>query len=266
MLCLYCLDELGPHNVSWAHVFPDALGGRLQSDKICCHPCNNSFSAVESTCAAILAPVGAMMKARRGDGRPVEAEFEHDGRLFRAGDGGMFEEAPPPTDRGRRWELPASDDRQVSMAVTILRQRRLPPEALIDGRVQIIDGGPEPAPLGLTNPQAGVTTNMEWGFPAASRLQLKIACDLLAHSRPDLARTHSLGAAARFARHGLGDFRVSFDSSTEGSRLPEVQAPYRHMIEVWTRRGCVHVRLGLFTELRFVSTLTTDWNGPSFRI
>jgi len=266
MLCLYCPDELGAHNLSWAHVFPEALGGRLLSEKICCDPCNHSFTEIESPCAAVLAPVAAMMKARRGDGRPVQAEFEHDGRRFRAGDGGMYEEAPAPTDKGRRWALPASDDRQVSLLMTMLRQRQLPPEAIVDGRVQVVDAPPEPDPSGLTNPDAGVTTNMEWGFPEADRLQFKIACDLLAHSRPDVARLSCLQQAATFARHGLGNVRISFDSTTEGSKLVEVQAPYRHVIEVWTRGRCLYARLGLFTELRFVTTLTTAWDGPPLRI
>jgi len=266
MLCLYCPDELGPHNRSLAHVIPDALGGRLQSDEICCHPCNNSFTAIESPSIAVIAPVSAMMKARRGDGSPIEAEFEHDGRRFRVADGGMFEEAPPPTDRGRQWAIPANDDRQVSMVTTMLKQRRLPPEAIIDGRLAVRDAPAEPDPHGLTNPDAGVTRNMEWGFPATKRLQFKIACDLLAHSRPDLARSNILRPAWVYARHGIGDFHVPFDSSTTGSGLDEVSAAYRHVIEIWTRGSSLHARLGLFTELRFVATLTTCWDGPAFRI
>jgi len=266
MRCLYCPDELGPHNRTWAHAFPDGLGGRLLSDAICCHPCNTSFTSIESPCIVGLAPLGAMAKARRGDGTPIVATFEHEGRRFRVADGGMFEEAPPPTENGRKWALPASENRQVTLVMTMLRQRRLPPEAIIDGRCPIVDGPSEPDPHGLTNPEAGVPTNMEWGYPAAKRLQFKIACDLLAHSRPDVARSDTLRPAWAYARHGVGDFHVPFDSSTEGSRLDEVASPYRHVIDVWTHGRSLHARLGLFTELRFVGTLTSTWDGPSLRI
>lgn len=265
MRCLYCKDELGPNNRSFAHVFSNGLGGRLQSDKLCCHDCNTSFTEIESTCIRAMAPVGAMMKARRGDGEPIQAVFEHDGRRFRLGDGGMFEEAPPPTAKGQKWSLPADEERQVTQVVTMLRQRRLPPEALTDGTMLLVDAPPEPTPEGLANPDAGVVVNMEWDYPHARRLQFKFACDLIAYLEPELARSERLRAAAEFARHGRGDFRVSFDASTAGSFLPEVDAPYGHVIEVWTRRACVHTRIGLFTELRFVGTLTSSWDGPSFR-
>jgi hypothetical protein len=206
------------------------------------------------------------MKARRGDGRPIEASFEIDGRRFRIGEGGMFEEAPPPTDRGTRWPLPAHDDRQVSIVVAMLKQRRLPPEAIIDGHFEVVDAPPEPDPQGLADPQAPVSMGMEWNYPAARRLQFKMACDLLAHSRPEFARAEKLRPARDFARHGVGDFRLAFDASTDASRLPEVSAPYRHVLEVWTHRRVLHTRFALFSELRFVGTLTTHWDGPPFRI
>lgn len=265
MRCLYCPDELGPDNRSFAHVFPNGIGGRLRSDGICCHSCNNSFTEIESQCLRALAPVGAMMKARRGDGQPIETVFDHDGRRFRVSNGGMFEEAPPPSDKGRKWELPADESRQVTQVVTMLQQRRMPPEAIIDGTLLLVDAPPAPTPGGLSHPELGVTVNMEWDYPAARRLQFKIACDLVAYSMPDVARSDRLRPAVEFARHGVGDYRVAFDASTQGTRLPEVAAPYRHVIEVWTHGTCVHTRIGLFTELRFVGTLTSSWDGPQFR-
>jgi hypothetical protein len=266
MICLYCLDALGPHNKSWAHVFTHALGGRLVSDKICCKGCNHSFTAIEAPCVETLAPVGGMLDARKGDGTAIETNFEHEGRLFRARDGGMFEEAPAPSDRGRRWALPADEGRQVDVMIQMLRQRRLPPEALRDGRVKIVDAPAEDEPTELRDPNAGVSTPMEWGRPASKRMHVKIACDLLAYVDADLARRNSLGSARGYARHGTGDLHIPADSDTEGSGLPEIDAPYRHVIDVWTNRRSLHARLGLFTELRFATTLTNEWDGPPFRI
>lgn len=266
MRCLYCPEELGPHNKTWAHVFADALGGRLRSDQICCNDCNVSFSKVETPCVEVLAPVGAMLGARKGDGKPIETTFEHDGGTFRAKECGIFEEAPPPTDRGRRWALPADHNSQVELVIRLLRQRRLPPEALRDGRLRLADAPAEVDPEGLRNPDAGVSRPMEWGFPAAKRMHVKIACDLLAHSRADVARRDCLRPAWAYARHAIGDPNVPADSSTAGSGLPEVGAPYRHAIDIWTSRTSLHARLGLFTELRFVATLTNEWDGPRFRL
>lgn|GEM_PF-5624640 len=266
MRCLYCPAELGAHNETLAHVFADALGGKLCSPEVCCASCNNSFTGVESRCVNALAVVGALLGARKGDGTPIEASFEHEGRRFRARAGSMLEEAPPPTDKGRRWPLPADGRKQVDQVIRALRERKLPPEALNDGRMSLADAADDEEPEGLRDANAGVSTPMEWGFAEAKRMQIKIACELLAHSRADVARNESLREACAYARNGRGDWHVPFDSSTSGSGLPEVAAPYRHAVDVWTNNRCLHSRLTLFTELRFVATLTSAWEGPSLQL
>jgi hypothetical protein len=267
MLCLYCAAPLVPANESLAHVVPESLGGRLAGRAICCATCNNGFSPLESICALRLAGPSGVIGACKGDGTPISGVVELDGSMFQAESGGMYEEAPPPKDRGRVWPLPARADRQVTLVAAMLRQRRLPPRAIVDGRFALQDAlaTDEPPPR-LANPGAGVPIAMEWGDLDTSRVMVKSACELLAYSSPALARLPCLASALRFARYGLGRFHVAIDTSTQGSELPHIDAPYVHSLDVWTRREALYYRFGLFSELRFVGALTSRWSGPPLRL
>lgn len=200
LLCFYCAAPLTEANRSLAHVVPNSLGGRLASFEICCASCNNSFTSIESECAARLAAPGATLGARKGDGKAISATIHVDGAKFRASGSAMHEEAPPPSENGRVWALPAELESQISWLAVALRQHKLPPEALLDGTLRIVDAPPEPDPPGLTNPDAGVGIEMSWGDPLTKRLMVKCACELLAHAKPDLARAAELRATRRHPR------------------------------------------------------------------
>lgn len=71
--------------------------------------------------------------------------------------------------------------------------------------------------------------------------------------------------ARRFARYDEGDFFAGVDTETAGSRLPLVDAPYVHAIEIWTSGSRLNYRMVLFKELTFVGTLSESWGGSALR-
>jgi HNH endonuclease len=265
--CLYCPAPLGDSTRSLAHVFARSLGGRLASPKICCAVCNNSFTQMETVCAERLALSSALTASRKGDNTPIGARYSAGGVKFYVEDGLMFEDAPSPRERGRVWPLPANPERQATLLATSLRQRRLHPDALLDGRVSLEDelddvSASRTIPVDPTN----VPSPFVWNDAPTRRLSTKMACELLAYDHPDLARSPSLRKALTYARHGDGDIDLRVDTLTEATRLPFVEAPLVHAIEVWTRATRLHFRLTLFSVYRFVGTLTTAWAAHSLRI
>jgi hypothetical protein len=261
MRCIYCGCEL-MEGVRPAHVIPNGIGGRLRSITTVCNACNNSFTGIESMTWERLARQGACVGALRGDGSPITTIVKFEGSEWRVGGARMDERAGPPTERGRSWEMPALREDTIKRIVTALRSLDLPPEAMLDGRF-VLEPAADVPPVGETivEPIESVISVDR----VSARVMIKAAIELLAHRHGDEARRPALERARRFARYDEGQFYARVDVETAGARLPLVSAPHVHGIELWSAGMKLHCRMVLFTEIRFVGTLTDGWTGPSLR-
>lgn len=262
MQCIYCLRDL-VGTIRPAHIVPDGMGGRLTSTSTVCNECNNSFCGIEGVACRRLAAQSAMLGGLRGDREPITATVELNGVRYRAAGGRVDELAPPPMDRGTVWPMPARREDQVGRIVAALRARRLPAEAMLDGRFILEPAGEVPSQPDLQ--AAPVESSFIWGDRVTKRVMTKIAVELLAHLRGDEARRPELNAARRFARYDDGELRAGVDTSTEGARLPLVSAPFVHGIDVWSSGAFLNYRMILYTEVRFAGLLTDAWQGPRIR-
>lgn len=262
--CIYCAAVLAVPTRP-AHVFPNGAGGRLTTTTTVCNDCNNSFANIEGEFCLRLARIGAVGGALRGDRKPVESIIEYEGSKWRTSGGCMYEMAPPPRDRGRTNPMPAAREDQVRLIVANLKARKLPPEALLDGRyVFEQEEVVPPAPDAQETP---VVQTLPFGDRLSKRVTIKIAIELIAYFDAAAARASELQGARDFARHDDGhesDFRMMFDTETAASRIARVAAPVVHGIEVWTAGRKLHYCLTLFTEVRLVGTLTDAWSGGPF--
>jgi hypothetical protein len=95
----------------------------------------------------------------------------------------------------------------------------------------------------------------------------KMALELLAYHRRDLALAGPLSEARRFVRHGEGAVHTRPDSHSVGSGLlPTADLPdLFHAVEVWTVARRVHFRVTFLRYMTFTGTLTDCWDGESFR-
>jgi hypothetical protein len=262
MHCIYCGRQL-VGQIRPAHIVPEGMGGRLTSTTTVCNDCNNSFAGIEGDACERLAKQGALVGALRGDREQIAATIEFEGSNFRASGARMDELAGPPTERGRVWSMPARREDQIKRAITALRSRGLPPEAMLDGRFRLENEENVPPPTAKqVNP---IEFSLIWCDRPTKRVMTKMAVELLARLDGDAARRPELAAARRFARYDEGDFYSGVDTETSGARLPLVDAPYIHAIEVWTANRRLHYRVILFKELRFIGTLTDCWGGRPLR-
>jgi hypothetical protein len=262
--CIYCGCRLVVPTRP-AHVFPEGLGGRLTTIDTVCNDCNNSFSDIEGRICIRLAPFGALAGAMRGDRKPIGAVVEYRGSKWRVENARMDEMAPPPREKGRVQPMPARREDQIRTIAAALKAKKLPPEAMLDGRYTLepeADIPPlepiqeDPVDLGLT-----------WGDRISKRVMIKVAIELLAHYDASSAQATELEAARRFARYDEGeewDFRAGFDTETAAARIEPVAATLVHGIDIWTAGRRVHYRMTLFTELRIAGTLTDSWMGRAF--
>lgn len=262
MDCIYCRREL-VGTIRPAHIIPEGMGGRLKSRTTVCNDCNNSFANIEGIACERLATNGALIGALRGDGEPIAAVVEFEGSNYRAAGGRMDQLVGPPTERGRVWSMPARREDQVNRIVTALRSRRLPPEALLDGRFTLQHATDLP-PL-VDEPANPIEFSLLWCDRLSKRVMMKTAVELLAHLHGDAARRTELDHARRFARYDEGDFFAGVDTETAGARLPLVDTPYVHAIELWTSGSRLNYRMVLFKELIFVGTLSESWGGSALR-
>jgi hypothetical protein len=260
--CIYCGSAL-IGAVSPAHIVPEGMGGRLASDTTVCNDCNNSFANAEGTMCLRLAKQGALANALRGDNRAITAVIEHQGSKYHAERSRMDELAKPPSNRGRVWDMPARREDQIRVIVTALRSRRLPPEAMLDGRFKL-EPDTEVPPTDDTQADP-IDIPLVWCDRLTTRLMVKMSVELVAKLRDNAARRFELEPARRFARYDEGGFYGHVDTATPGAQLPIVDAPYVHAIETWTSGVRLHHRMILFTELRFVGSLTHSWSGSPFR-
>lgn len=262
--CIYCGCTLkGPTRP--AHIFPEGLGGQLVSVTTVCDDCNNSFNNVEGQICLRLAPSGALVGARRGDRKHISAEIEFQGSRWRVENGRMDELAEPPRERGRVHPMPARRKDQVATVVRALRSRGLPAEAMLDGRFNL-EQEPDVPPIDPVQEEP-IYNGLNWGDRIAKRVMIKIAVELLARFDAKGARYPELERSRRFARYDEGDemdFRAGPDTETSGANMLHVEARWFHGIDVWTSGRKLHYRLTLFSEIRWVGTLTKFWDGLPF--
>jgi hypothetical protein len=259
--CIYCERALPPATKP-AHIFPEGLGGRLASTTTVCDDCNNSFSEIEGDACLRLAAMGAFRGARRGDRKFIKADVEYQGSRFRVENARMDESAKPPRNRGREWPMPARREDQIVTCANALRAKRLPPEAMLDGRFLLQqDDDVAPVESEQTEPVEHVFV---WGDRNTKRLMIKIAIELLAYFAPEGARSEALERPRRFARYDEGhdmDFPAGPDTETAGARLPVIEATWFHGIEIWRSERKLNYRITLFSNMRWVGTLTECWTG-----
>lgn len=262
--CIYCGCTLKVPTRP-AHVFPEGLGGRLRTTTTICDDCNNSFCNIEGQICVRLAQAGAFAGARRGDRKHVSAEFEFQGSKWRVENGRMDELAKPPRDKGRVHPMPARRKDQVATVAKALKQRRLPPEAMLDGRFNL-EQEPDVQPVDPVQ-EAPIDDRLYWGDRPSKRVMTKVAIELVAYFDADAARSPAIERCRRFARYDEGremDFRAGPDTETSGAHIPHVDALRLHGVEVWTSGRKLHYRITLFSEIRWVGTLTECWDGPAF--
>ncbi len=263
-LCIYCGRILSAPTRP-AHIFPEGLGGRLATTTTVCDACNNSFSDIEGEACLRLAAMGAFRGARRGDRKYVSAVVVHQGSAFRVENARMDERAKPPRNKGREWPMPARREDQIVTCANALRAMRLPPEAMIDGRFSLRqDPDVPPVESEQTDPVEG---RLFWGDRDTKRLMIKIAIELLAYFNSEAARSGELERIRRFARYAAGhdmDFPAGPDTETSGAGLSAVVATWFHGIEIWTSDRKLNYRLTLFSNIRWVGTLTECWTGRPF--
>ncbi|HTR55619.1 MAG TPA: hypothetical protein VMJ10_33310 [Kofleriaceae bacterium] len=267
--CIYCGHPLKVPTRP-AHVFPNGLGGRLDSiDTVCdgadgSEDCNNSFSNIEGQVCRRLEAMGAFRGARRGDRKNIKTEVEHQASMWHVEGARMDEKAKRRRDGGLVQPLPSRRADQIATIGDHLHDLHLPPEAMLDGRYKL---GAEPDVPPVSAEMERVDGHLKWGDRISKRVMMKIAIELLAHHDHEAARSAELARARRFARYDLGndmDFHAAPDSETTGSGLPRVKAVWLHGIDVWTSERKLNYRLTLFTEIHWVGTLTEGWTGSRF--
>lgn len=266
-VCIYCSAPLTPATRK-AHVWPASLGGRLKSRATCCDDCNNAIGSAEDRLREALAHTFASVGAVNDEGDPIEVNLEHDGREFVLASGNAVLQVT-----GARFDhanksvvvpLPAGLDQQADKMARALRSHNFEPDD-VDSKLSITPGDPRPVlPVGPTRSEHDVSVG---GTVEHKRVFAKMALELLAHHRHDLAVSEELSAARRFARYGEGTLRSKPDTRSAGSRLLEdVERPeVFNAIEVWTFGYEVYFRAIFLGPIAFTGTLTTSWSGQQFR-
>ncbi len=266
--CIYCRNPLTP-TTRVAHVWPYAMGGRLASRRICCDRCNNAFAPIEDAMCRALATPAALLDGRRGDGTPIEVRAKMEGLDVKLGRGFADVQVPGVSfDRVTRKvtiPLPAGGiGRWAVVVAKALQSQGLGPENL--DRFDLEPAAPPPLPHGPRRDEFDLLLN----FPGRRPFFLKVALELIAHHRHDLALRPELSVARRAARYGEVDgssFTTDGDSNGSGL-LPDVEPdePY-HAAEVWSCGRFVSFRIAfLLRRLATTGVLATDWGGEPFRV
>ena len=217
--CIYCRARLSAET-QWAHVWPASMGGRLKSRCICCNECNNFISTKESALREALRHTFASVGAVNDDREPTEIRFTRDGREFVLADGNaVLQEAAvrfDPINKSVVVPLPAGLDAQARRCARAMWSQGLTVDDV--DRFQIEPGDPDPV---LPDGPTANEYDLRLGRQVEHRqVFVKMALELLAFHRHDLAVRDELSAARRFARYGDGtDFRARFDTRSRGSGL-----------------------------------------------
>jgi hypothetical protein len=208
-----------------------------------------------------------MLGARRGNRKSIATTIEHEGSRWRVANGRMDELAAAPRENGRIVPMPAGREDQIRTIAAALRARKLPAEAMLDGR--FVFERDTQADLPIDEYQADpVHQTLLWGDRITKRLMIKIALELLAYYDADAARSEDVAAPRRFARYDEGDesdFRTGPDNETPGAKLQHVDALYFHGIEIWTAGGKLNYLMTLLSEMRWAGILIKSWKGGPFR-
>jgi len=263
--CLYC-RALVTNTTKRAHIWQRSLGGRRYSRKVC-DVCNNAISTVEGDLHQSLVHTYASVGATNSVGKPHSVWIEFEGIQFVVSKGdALLHVGPTRFDREQQSvvvPLPAGLDAQADAMAQALWDQGLGPEAA--DKITLEPGDPEPElPVGPTLLHHDLKVG---GSVEHKRVFIKMALELLAYHRHDLAMRGELSEARRFARHGEGTFKAKPDTRSTGSGLipadglPEVF----NAIEVWSCNRNVFFRVVFLGPLVFTGTLTTDWAGEPFR-
>lgn len=264
--CIYCKATLHS-KTRRAHVWQASLGGRLFSREICCDDCNNAISPAEDGLGAALRSAYATVGAKADDGKPVKILLRYADRDFVLANGfADMQVNGARFDRARNSfivPLPAGLKNQVEALAKVMQSHGLGPEDVV--RLKLEAGDPEPTlPTGPIPQEFDLSVG---GSIEHKRVFVKMALELLAFHRHDLAVRGELSEARRFARHGTGTFRGKPDTRSSGSGLlaqgpcPEVY----NAIEVWTFGSSVFFRAVFLGPIVFTGTLTTEWSSERFR-
>jgi hypothetical protein len=179
----------------------------------------------------------------------------------------MDELAAAPRENGRIFPMPAARADQIRTIVAALRARKLPAEAMLDGRFTL-EQDTNPIPPVEEHQADPVDQGLFWGDRISKRLMIKVALEFLAYFDAEAARSDDTAAPRIFARYDEGsesNFRTGPDSETAGSRLPHVDALYFHGIEIWTAGGRLNYLMTLLSEMRWVGVLSQSWKNGPFR-
>jgi hypothetical protein len=214
-VCIYCKAGLTP-TTRRAHVWPASLGGRLAPRDTNCDDCNNALGPVEDDLRESLSHSFASVGATNEDRDPIEVTIEFAGRDFVLADGNAsMEVAGARFDRDTKSmvvPLPAGFDNQVDALAKSMWSHGFGPDDV--NKLNLTPGDPEPAlPIGPTRHEHDLKLG---GSVEHKRVFVKMALELLASHRHDLAMRGELSEARRFARHGTGTFRGKPDTRSVG--------------------------------------------------
>ena len=220
---MYCRRELSTATRR-AHVWPASLGGRLATRNTNCDECNNAIGPTEDNLRESLSHSFASVGATNDDRDPIEVTIEFGGRKFVLADGNAAM-----TVGGARFDrdtrsiivpLPAGFENQVEALARSMRSYGLSPDDI--DKLNLTAGGPEPElPVGPIRHEHDLKLG---GSDKHKRAFAKMALELLAYWRHDLATRGELSEASRFARHGAGSLRGKPDTRSTGSGLLDAVA------------------------------------------
>ncbi len=240
----------------------------MASREICCDDCNNAIAPLEATLRDALARAFAAVGAVNDEREPFAVRVEYEGREFVLADGdAVLQVGGVRFDASTRSivvPLPAGLDAQAEKLAKALWSHGWGPDDV--GKLGLTPGDPDPVlPVGPTANEFDlkIGTHVEH-----HRVLVKMALELLAYHRHDLAMRGELSEARRFARRGEGSFRGKPDSRSDGSGLvPKTGLPdVYNAIEVWSCGRTVFFRVVFLGPLVFTGTLTTEWTGDAFRV
>lgn len=264
--CIYCLAELST-KTRWAHVWPASLGGKLKSRVICCNECNNTISTSERSLFEALRHPFASVGAVNDQREPVEVLIEHEGRDFLLANGVADLQAGDvrfdPSTPKVIVPLPAGLSEQATRAAKALWRHGLGANDVHKFHIEPNDQIPT-LPDEPTANEYDVSVGRKIEH---KRVFVKMALELLAFHRHELAIRDELSRARGFARYGTGDLRSKVDTRSRGSglvpfgELPEVF----NAVETWTNGTSVSFRVIFLGPFMFTGILTSEWLGEPFR-